>query len=88
MQTVFINTVNSKTSELHRFRLDVTDKLNLKDLKKNMALVNLSITLGKTQNLKTTTINLKFLLQLGMMLLIYQMLLIRFLTFRITLSLS
>ena len=88
MQTVFINTENSKTSELRRFRLDVTDKLNLKGLKKNMALVNLSITLGKTQNLKITTINLKFLLQLGMMLLIYQMVLIRFLTFRITLSLS
>ena len=33
---------NSKTSELHRFKLDLTDKLNLKDPKKNMALADLS----------------------------------------------
>ena len=33
---------NSKTSALHRFRLALTDKLNLKDYKKNMAAVNLS----------------------------------------------
>ena len=38
-----MNTENSKTSEPHRFKLDLTDKLNLKDPKKNMALVNLSI---------------------------------------------
>ena len=43
METIFINTGNSKTSELHRFKLDLTDKLNLKDPKKNMALANLSI---------------------------------------------
>ena len=38
-----MNTENSKTSESHRFKLDLTDKLNLKDPKKNMALANLSI---------------------------------------------
>ena len=38
-----MNSENSKTSESHRFKLDLTDKLNLKDPKKNMALVNLSI---------------------------------------------
>ena len=38
-----MNSENSKTSESHRFRLDLTDKLDLKDPKKNMALVNLSI---------------------------------------------
>ena len=43
METIFMNTENSKTSESHRFKLDLTDKLNLKDLKKNMALANLSI---------------------------------------------
>ena len=43
MQTVFMNSKNSKTSERHRFKLDLTDKLNLKDPKKNMALANLSI---------------------------------------------
>ena len=38
-----MNSENSKTSEPHRFTLDLTDKRNLKDPKKNMALVNLSI---------------------------------------------
>ena len=38
-----MNSENSKTSEPHRFKLHLTDKLNLKDPKKNMALGNLSI---------------------------------------------
>ena len=38
-----MNSENSKTSEPHRFRLDLTDKLDLKDSKKNMALANQSI---------------------------------------------
>ena len=38
-----MNSENSKTSEPHRFKLDLTDKLNLKDPKKNMALANFSI---------------------------------------------
>ena len=43
METIFMNSEKSKTSETHRFRLDLTDKLDFKDLKKNMALANLSI---------------------------------------------
>ena len=43
METIFMNTANSKTSESHRCRLDWTDKLNLKNPKKNMALAKLSI---------------------------------------------
>ena len=43
MATIFMNNENSKTSEPHRFRLDLTDKLNLEDPKKNMALANLGI---------------------------------------------
>ena len=43
METIFMNSRNSKTSEPHRFSLDLTDKRNLKDPKKNMALTNLSI---------------------------------------------
>ena len=43
MEKILMNTKNSKTSEPHRFRLDLTDKLNLKDPQKNMALANLSI---------------------------------------------
>ena len=43
METIFMNTDNSKTSEPHRFKLDLADKINLKNRKKNMALANLSI---------------------------------------------
>ena len=32
---MFMNIKNSKTSEPHRFKLDLTDKLNLKNRKKN-----------------------------------------------------
>ena len=38
-----MNSENSKTSEPHRFKLNLTDQLNLKDPKKNMTLANLSI---------------------------------------------
>ena len=38
-----MNSKNSKASESHRLRLDLKDKLDLKDPKKNMALANLSI---------------------------------------------
>ena len=31
-----MNSKNSKTSKLHGFRLDLTDKLDLKDPKKNI----------------------------------------------------
>ena len=40
MQTLFMNTKNSKTRETYRVRLDLTGKLNLKDPKKNMASAN------------------------------------------------
>ena len=38
-----MNNENSKTSEPHKFVLDLTDKLNLKNPNKNMALANSSI---------------------------------------------
>ena len=38
-----MNTENSKTSEPYRFKLNSTDKLNLKNPNKNTALTNLSI---------------------------------------------
>ena len=38
-----MNTENSKTNKPHRFKLDLTDKLNLKNPNINMALDNLSI---------------------------------------------
>ena len=43
METIFMNTENRKTSEPHRFKLDLTDKLDLKNSSKKMALANLSI---------------------------------------------
>ena len=43
METIFMNTENSKTNEPYRFKLDLKDKLNLKNPNKNMALANLSI---------------------------------------------
>ena len=38
-----MNTENSKTNEPHRFKLDLTDNLNLKNPKQKMALSSLSI---------------------------------------------
>ena len=38
-----MNSENSKTSKPHRFKLDLTGKINLKNPNKNMALANLSI---------------------------------------------
>ena len=43
METFFMNTKNSKTSEPHRFRYNLIDKLDFKNPNKNMALANLSI---------------------------------------------
>ena len=43
METIFMNSENSKTGEPHKFKLVLTDKIDLEDLKKNMALANLSI---------------------------------------------
>ena len=43
METIFMNSENSKTSKPHKFRLDLTDKIDLIDPKENMALGNLSI---------------------------------------------
>ena len=89
METVFINTENSKTNEPHRFKLDLTDKYNLKNPNKNMALANLSIYYtGKTSSQNTATINLKFQQQLGMKLLINLIILILLNIFRIILNIS
>ena len=54
-----MNSENSKASEPHRFRLDLTDKLDLKDPKKNMALANLSI-YYTWKNIKSEYNNNKF----------------------------
>ena len=54
-----MNSENSKSSEPHRFTLDLTDKLNLKDPKKSMALANLNI-YYTWKNIKSEYNNNKF----------------------------
>ena len=87
MEKTIINTENSGTNEPHRFKLDLADKLNLKNPNKNMGLADLSV-YYTCKNIKSEsiTINLKFLLQLGMILLIYLVVLILLMIFRIILN--
>ena len=87
METIFMNTENSKTNEPHRFKLDLTDKLNLKNPNKSMALANLSI-YYTWKNVKSEYNNNKFKFQHQLGLMIYQMILAQFLTFKIVLNLS
>ena len=54
-----MNTENSKTNEPHRFQLDLTAKLNLKNPNKNMALANLDI-YYTWKNIKSVYNNNKF----------------------------
>ena len=83
-----MNTGDSKTNEPLRVRLALSDKLNLKDPNKNMALANLSIMYTwKALNLHIITTNLIYLPQAGMMNLIYLMEQILFQTFKIVLIL-
>ena len=79
--------MNTENNEPHKFRLTLADKINLEDPNKNMALANLSIfTQEKTLSLHIITINLKFMLHLGMINLIYLMDHILFQTFNIILN--
>ena len=59
METIFMSTENSGTSEAHRFRLDLAGKLNLKSPNKNMALANLII-YYTWKNIKSEYNNNKF----------------------------
>ena len=59
METIFMNSENSKTSKPYRFKLELTDKLNLKNPNKNMALANLSI-YYTWKNIKSEYNNNKF----------------------------
>ena len=85
METIFMNTENSKTNESHRFKLDLADKLNLKNPKKNMALANLSI-YYTWKNIKSEYNNNKF--KISDPTWIYLMVLILFQIFKIILNLS
>ena len=59
METFFMNSKNSKTNEPYKFKYDLTDKLDLKNPNKNMALANLSI-YYTWKNVKSTYNNNKF----------------------------
>ena len=59
METIFMNTENSKINEPHRFKLDLTGKINLKNPNKKMALANLSI-YYTWKNIKSKYNNNKF----------------------------
>ena len=59
METILINTLNSKTNESNRFMYQFTDKLNLKNPNKNIALPNLSI-YYIWKNIKSVYNNSKF----------------------------
>ena len=43
MGTIFLKSENGKTNECHKFKLNLGHKTDLKDLNKNIALVNLRI---------------------------------------------
>ena len=81
METIFMNTENSKTNESNKFIYQFTDKLNLKKTQITKILdwlIYVFTTPVKTLNLHTTTRNLKYLLQLGMINLICLMVLFSF----------
>ena len=74
MDTIFMNSENSKTSEHNVLVLKLTDELDLRRYKKTVALSNLSIYYTwKTYRIHTIIINLKYLLQHGVKILSYQM---------------
>ena len=85
MKRIFMNTENSKINKSHKCFYKFTDKLNLKNPNKSITFKKF-ITHGKTLNLHITTLNLKYLLQLGIMNLIYLMDHILFQTFKIVLD--
>ena len=59
MDTIFINSENSRTSEYHVLVLNLTDKLDLRRGKKTAALSNLSI-YYTWKNIKSSCNNSKF----------------------------
>ena len=59
METIFMNTKNSETNKPHKFRLSLSDKLNLKNPNKNITLGNLSI-YYTWKNIKSTYNHNKF----------------------------
>ena len=59
MNTIFMNSENSKISDHHRLLLNLSDKINLKRIDKYIALSNLSLYCA-WKNIKTSYKNNKF----------------------------
>ena len=85
MNTIFTNSENSMTSELHVLALKLTDKIDLRNGKKVIALSNLSI-YYTWKNIKGSynNKNLKYQPSHGMMNLSYLMDLILYQIYKIT----
>ena len=60
MNTIFMNSKNSKTSYPHRLLLNLTDKIDLRRKDKYIALSNLSIYYTNNTNIKLSYKNNKF----------------------------
>ena len=87
MDTIFMNSENSRTSEYHVLLLKLVDKLDLRRGQKSIALSNLSIYYtwrNKKSSYKNN--NLKYLLQHSVMNLNYQTDHIQYQIFKIILS--
>ena len=89
METIYVNSKNSKTSDSHRLLFNLSDKTDLKQSNKYVSLSNLSIYYTwKNKKSLTKTITLKYLVQLGMKNLNYLMNHILYQIFKIILSIS
>ena len=87
MDTTFMNSENSKTSEHNVLVLKLTDKLDLRRGQKTVALSKLSIYYTwKNVKVHTRIINLKYLHQHGAKILNYQMDHIQYQIFKIILN--
>ena len=64
MDTIFMNSENSKSFYPHRLLLNLSEKINLRRSDKYVALSNLNIH-GKIKTRHTNVINLKYQLQRG-----------------------
>ena len=87
MNTIFVNSRNSKTSDPHKLLLNLTDRIGLKGKDKYITLSNLSIYCTWRNKKKTHgTINLEYQLQHGIKNLNYLMYHILYQIFKIILN--
>ena len=88
MNTVLMNSKNSKTPDLYRLLLNLIDKISLKRSDKYVALSNLSTYYTKKNHSHIRIINLKYQLHHGIKNLNYLMYHILYQIFKIFLSIS